>query len=266
MVPDGPTIAAAVADRTAELIEALRDLDEPGWQAPSRLEGWSRLTVACHLRYGAEALVRMTTETIAGRPCSFYPQGRAAQRPGTLVPRPGEDNHAVVRSLAASAEKLNRLWARLDAEWNLVVIQPKATRDLSSLPLVAQALLRLTEVEVHGEDLRLGLTDWSTVFVSAALPFRLERLNLSYRLHQSGPRPQSSWILAATDGRAYRVALSGTTIESRPATEGDTADATIEGSSRDLLALLVGRPPQRPLSIAGNRATATEFSRALSGP
>jgi maleylpyruvate isomerase len=266
MAPDGPTIAAAVADRTDEIIEALADLDQAGWHAPSRLEGWSRLTVACHLRYGAEALYRMTTETIAGRPSSFYPQGRAAQRPGTLVPRRGEDSSAVVRSLAATAEKLNRLWGRLDDEWNLVVIQPKATRDLSSLPLVAQALLRLTEVEVHGEDLRLGLTDWSTVFVTAALPFRLERLNLSYRLHQSSPQPRTSWIVAATDGPAYRVSLRGTTVESRPAAEGDTAEATIEGSSRDLLALLVGRTPRQPLSMAGNRAMATEFSQAFPGP
>lgn len=38
------------------------------------------------------------------------------------------------------------------------------------------AVLRLTEVEVHGFDLDIGCTPWSEVFVDVALPTRIRRL------------------------------------------------------------------------------------------
>ena len=91
----GPTLAAVVS-RTSEVVETLRSLDEPGLVAPSELEGWSRLTIACHLRHGAAALCRMTLDALDGRPTSFYPSGRAESRPGTLEPAPGEGPSEVV--------------------------------------------------------------------------------------------------------------------------------------------------------------------------
>ena len=68
----------------------LRNLDEAGLEGPSELPGWTRPTIICHLRYGTHALRRMTLDAMAGRDTSYYPQGRARQRPTTLLPAPHE--------------------------------------------------------------------------------------------------------------------------------------------------------------------------------
>jgi len=63
--------------RTAGIVDALSKLDEHKSAAASRRPGWSRLTIACHLRYGAEAIGAMTEATLSGRPASYYQVGRA---------------------------------------------------------------------------------------------------------------------------------------------------------------------------------------------
>ena len=101
-------ISAAVADaagaRARQIIEILSQLDEQALLAPSALDGWSRLNVACHLRYGAETLIAMKQYVLAGLPTSYDPGGRARPRPGTLVPRACETPHDVVGSLAHHTE------------------------------------------------------------------------------------------------------------------------------------------------------------------
>ena len=62
------------------------------------------------------------------------------------------------------------------------------------------------------------------------------------------------------------VTVDDDRVGSRPAGEDDAADATIEGSSRDLLALLLGRPPREPLCFGGNVALAESFGDAFPGP
>lgn len=59
----------------------LPQLDDLALEAPSQLSGWSRLTILCHLRYGTQALRRMTIDALAGRETSYYPLGREHQRP-----------------------------------------------------------------------------------------------------------------------------------------------------------------------------------------
>jgi len=168
-------LVAAVGRRTAAVVGALRALDGDGLRAPSSLPGWSRLTIACHLRYGAEAFGRMTAAALEDRPAAYYPGGRDARRPGTLEPAPGEAADDVVRSLDEHSAELDRLWSRMAPEaWDGVVREPEAQHDLGPLPLARLPLLRLTEVEVHGSDLDVGLDDWRDEFVEVALPFRLE--------------------------------------------------------------------------------------------
>jgi hypothetical protein len=105
------------------------------------------------------------------RPAAYYPEGRDRQRPATLEPRPGESAADVVDSLDAPSRELDTAWAALTAEqWTLAVQEPRAQTDLGSLPLAAHALLRLTEVDVHGLDLDVGLDGWSDLYVELALP------------------------------------------------------------------------------------------------
>jgi uncharacterized protein (TIGR03083 family) len=263
-----PELADAVRRRTDEVVAALRALDDGGLQSPSSLPGWSRLTIACHLRYGAAAFGRMTTAALEGRPVSYYPGGRAASRPATLEPAPGETPADVVASLASSGDALARLWATVpDDGWGASVVEPDEAPDLGPLPLDRLPLLRLTEVEVHGTDLDLGLDDWSGLFVEVALSFRLGWLNTRRTNHRRvDDEVEGSWLLVPPDGPAWRVAVDGGTVTSQPATPDTPAGATIGASSRDLLALLLGRPLRAAPRYGGDTELGRAFARAFPGP
>jgi uncharacterized protein (TIGR03083 family) len=261
-------IQSEIDHRTARIIEALSKLDESGVATASLLPGWNRLTIACHLRYGAAALMAMTEATLAGLPASYYPQGRAEQRPHTLLPNIGERPSDVVGSLARTSERLSHVWSSLhDATWNLQVIEPAENLDLGPTTLGRLALLRLTEVEVHGSDLGLNLEDWSSVLVDLALPMRLEWLNVR-RGNQNDVDVglEGSWLFIASDGPTYRISVSKGAVESFPASGTTSSRAVIEATSRDLLALLLGRPFLRPPRITGDVGFGQAFSSAFPGP
>lgn len=237
----------AIAARTATIVDALRVADLDG---PSLLPGWSRLTIACHLRFGAVALARITDDALAGRPASYYPEGRAAQRPGTLEPMPGESAADVVASLAAESDALHRRWGVLDADgWATVAHEPHENPDLGDLPLETLAILRWTEVEVHGIDLDVGLPDWNVDFTALATPFRLLRMD---------GRPTTvtgAWTLRS-ETASYGIVADGHVVR---AAAGDAGGTAIEASDRDLLAVLLGRPTLEPVD-------ARSFRRAFPGP
>jgi len=238
---------------TAGVVAALEDTD---LDAPSLLPGWSRLTIACHLRYGAEALRWMTHDALAGRPTSYYPDGRATQRPMTLLHRQDESNADVVTSLSQASEALHEDW-RTVKQWAIPVVEPPDNPDLGAVQLRRLALARLTEVEVHSTDLGLGLGAWSETFVRHVLPMRLEWLNTRRsNRREVDTAIHASWLLVATNMQVSQVVtVDGPPVVSRP---GDTADITIMGSGAELLALLLGRAP------AG--FAPDDFGRAFPGP
>lgn len=265
----GRAIADAVRGRTIEVAAALTNLDEAALLAPSALPGWSRLTIACHLRYGAHASGEMTERTLAGRTASFYPRGRAAQRPGTLVPDSGETPRDVVTSLRDAAGALDAHWAAFGPnEWGRTLREPDDSPDLGRANLAMIALLRLTEVEVHGEDLNLGLPDWSDIFVEQALVTRLGWL----ATRPTGSRGRDSnirgsWLLVTTDtDLRWLLATDDSDLTSRRASsDADDADTRLEGTARDLLALLLGRRHQS-VHITGDERLAAAFSAVFPGP
>ena len=224
--------------------------------APSLLPDWSRRTIACHLRYGAEALAWMTADALARRATAYYPGGRASQRPTTLVPRPGETDGALVTSLRDASRVLQESWAGID-DWSVPVVEPPDNPDLGTIELRRLVLARLTEVEVHGTDLGVGLGPWSDVFVRAVLPMRLDWLNVRRANHRDVDTSiRTSWLLRAIDMPVSQViTVDGEFVTSAP---GDAADETIEGTGAELLALLLGRAP------AG--FAPPSFNRALPGP
>lgn len=266
-MPRGPDITAAVAAKHAALVGALRELGDDELQADSLLPGWDRLTVLCHIRYGAEAIDHLITAALAGEPMLFYPGGRDQQRPGTLVPAPGESPRDVVASLAANSARLDATLARVN-DWSVMSREPEDARDLGPMPIERLAILRLTEVEVHAADMNIGLDRWSDVFVEAALPMRIERLAI--RLSNSpvsARRPNGTWLLRSTEGDAWVVVVADDVV-SRPAQGGESVDGTIEASRRDLLALLLGRPFDGPVNYLGDDhgAFARSFKEAFPGP
>ncbi len=266
-VSDEDALVAAVRRRTNNVVDALRSLDEAGLLAPSTLPGWSRLTIACHLRYGASTLAEMTRATLAGETASYYPGGRATQRPGTLEPGRGEDPSDVVASLASLSAALDQAWALLTPEqWATELVEPADNPDLGPLPLHRLMLSRLTEVEVHGSDLDLGLADWSAAFVTAALPFRVQRFTTRRTNHLPFDDVSGSWLLAADDGPRFLVSASGSSVAVSVNGPPPHGAAVIEGASRDLLALLLGRPTVRPLRYSGDETLGHAFRRAFPGP
>jgi hypothetical protein len=178
---------------TATLVE----LDDVAWHQPSRLPGWSRLTILCHLRYGHAALRRMTLDTSAGRATSYYPQGRARQRACTLQPRPGERSVDVVADWRSTGADLDAVWSTLDdAQWSIEVVEPADNPDLGTVPLGRVALARLAWLEKR-------------------------------RTNQRGFERSicGSWLLSATDGPQWWVAVDDERVESRPATKDDDVPA-----------------------------------------
>ncbi len=261
-------IVEATGHRSADIAEALSDLSTHALLQPSLLPGWTRLTIACHLRYGADALLRMTRACMSGKQTAYYPDGRASQRPQTLEPAPGEDPHEVVASLRRLGGELNQVWSALDiAAWDREIIEPEDNPDLGSIPLSGLPLLRLTEVEVHGSDLDLGLDDWSEMFVRAALPTRLKRLSVRRTNHRTFDRNlQGTWLLVAIDGPTFIVSVSGEVVDCHPADPDSTANAVIEATCRDLLALLLGRPLIEAPRIRGDATFGAAFPAAFPGP
>jgi maleylpyruvate isomerase len=265
---DVAAVIDAVDARTVAVVAALERLDEDELRAPSTLPDWSRLTVTCHLRFGAEGFLRLTRSAITGEPAAFYPGGRERQRPSTLQPSPGEGPRDVVRSLAEHSATLHATWQAFDAShWEHIVTEPDDNRNLGRLPVAVVPLLRLTEVEVHASDLDVGLDDWSTTFVSEALPFRLGWLSSRRSNHRVVDETLvGSWLLRARDGPTYLVSVSADGVESHPVERDTPSTAVIDGTSRDLLALLLGRPLRQPLEISGDHEFGASFARALPGP
>ena len=258
----------AVKERSRRIADSLKGLGEEELHELSELPEWSRLTIACHLRFGAGALSRMTRSAVQGLPVAYYPEGREGQRPRTLVPLPGESPQDVVESLERLSEELNQQWSRLDpVVWDVDVVEPPENPDLGPVPLRRLPLLRLTEVEVHGTDLGLNLGDWSEIFIRTALPMRLELLNVRRANHRAfDSELEGSWLLVATDGPSYKVSVNGLEVESRAASPDTQARAVIEATQRDLLALLLGRALHTPPVMKGDIAFGESFSRAFPGP
>jgi uncharacterized protein (TIGR03083 family) len=259
-------VAAAARARTIDVASALGGASS--LEAPSRLSGWDLLTIACHLRYGARASQRMTKEALAGITTSFYPLGRELERPGTLAPDPGEDPASVVASLGEESAELHDSWAALSAsDWGTEIEEPSGAPDLGRITIAQLALLRLTEVEVHGGDLGIGLEDWSTVFVSTALPVRIAWLATRRSNHKAvDPDVQGSWLLCGDEDACWRVAVDDDRVTSGPVDRSLGADCEIHASSRDLLATLVGRPTTGVVSLSGDVSLARAFGRAFPGP
>lgn len=266
-IANAAEVVTATAARHAELGRTLSGLKKADLEAPSLLPGWSKLTIACHLRYGAKANQSMTLATLNGEDAAYYPEGRAQQRPSTLEPLGDERPIEVVGSLAGTSANLDSLWQSLEpGQWTLRVQEPADNTDLGPITLGMLALLRLTEVEVHGQDLDIGCTPWSDVFVRTALPMRVRWLGKRRSNHASPDQSiEGRWVLRPSDGKAFLISASRSGVEISEGSEVD-GDAEISGSRRDLLALLLGRIEVSALSISGDLHLAESFADAFPAP
>lgn len=234
-----------VAKRSEEIHRALAGLSPEQLEQPSALEGWSRLALVCHLRYGAQATRQMTVAGLSGRAASFYPAEQ--QRAATLRPGPNETPCDVIASFGRESELLHEVWQRVAlADWSLPVFELGETASELSMDLTRLALLRLTEVEVHGTDLNAGLGPWSTVFGPAVIA-------LTASLIESWPGGAGMWLLRPHQAAEQTVVVNPDgSAEGRPVQSGDVADVVVTGPPNSMVAVLLGRAPTSSLDYSGD--------------
>lgn len=260
---EGAVVAQAIAASQNEVARRLAALSDDELRAPSRLPDWSRLTVVCHIRFGAEAIDRMVRAALRGETSLFYPGGRAEQRPGTLLPNDGESPQDVVASFVANSERLNAALAMVE-DWTVVHREPDGHHDLGPQTIYQLAVLRLTEVDVHAVDLDIGIERWSDTFAAAGLPLRIDRLGKMLANNTGGDPIVGSWLLRASDGGTYLITRTADGLVKRPATPDENADGVIDASSRDLIALMLGRDFEGDVVFSNDFARS--FSEAFPGP
>ncbi len=253
---DGAAVAAAIASSQDELARRLAALSDDELAAPSRLPEWDRLTVVCHIRYGAEAIDRMVRAALKGEAALFYPGGRAEQRPATLAPAAGESPRDVVASFGAHCEQLNDTLAQVE-DWTTEFREPDGHHDLGPQTVYQLAVLRLTEVDVHAVDLDIGIERWSDAFAAVGLPVRIDRLGRTLANNVAGEVITGSWLLRSAEGPAYLVTRSADAVTKRPARSDESADGTIDATARDLIALMLGR------AFEGDVAYSNDFARSF---
>jgi uncharacterized protein (TIGR03084 family) len=156
-VPAVDRVVTAVAEQHAELEDLVGGLDEPGWQTPSRCEGWSVSDVLLHLAQTDEAALA----SLEGRLTGGLPEWSAA-----LVGRdvPDVDDAAglmVERERGASGAEVFERWRTGAA----VLRDAFAAGDLSrkvrwvvgEFSARTLASTRLAECWIHTGDIAGGL-------------------------------------------------------------------------------------------------------------
>jgi uncharacterized protein (TIGR03083 family) len=264
----GPELVAALRARSRAVCDALDGLVLDEVRAHSLLPDWSRLTIACHLRYSARTLRRMSEDALRGRPTAYYPEGRQEQRPRTLRPEPLETASDVLAGLHTAVDELCKEWTALDrGAWRTAVAEPPDNPDLGPTTLAMLAMAGLTEFEVHGTDLDVGLPDWSPRFVELVLPARVLWLNHRRTNHRAvDDSIRQTWQLQSYDGGLrYLISTATGSVVARAASAAHDAATTITASRRDLLALLLGRPFRGDVT-ASTVDGISEFQAAFPGP
>lgn len=255
-------VLSMIEAKSHEICDALDQADPGALGAASRLTGWTRLTVACHLRYGAQATRQVIEATLDGRPGAFYPGGRELQRPFTLRPALGEPEAHVVESLRHEVAELQRTLISLDADaMASLIIEHPDNRDLGEMTVGDLVRMRLTEVQAHGDDLDLELSPWPTDFGKAVIGQRVARV-------QQRATSSAGWevLLVVTDASALSATVSaeGVLVDARPAEM--TAASRLVGTANAHVAMLLGRGAEADLTKEGDVEQAQAFLASVIGP
>jgi Mycothiol maleylpyruvate isomerase N-terminal domain len=270
-LPSNPTPAdiapllVCLGDAHRRMNEVFASRSDEWLLAPSALPEWSRLTIACHLRYVAEAMLRVTDAARLGTVALMYPGGRDADRPLSLVPRRGETPAHVVESLRATAAELESRWSNLPLSmWTDEFTEV----DHGTLLFSRWLALRLTEVEIHSTDVGVhagpDCLQWSESFVRLLLPLRVAWLLRARERSDADLSSGGCWVLGAGAHRWFVRSDVGSRVVS-VGVEGPFSDAVVlTADDRTLLALLLGRDGDYVAGVLGPQAKL--FKSAFPGP
>ena len=245
-------ILAALQDQDAELDGLLRDLDEDGWELPSRCPGWAITDVVVHVAQTNEAAAASAEGRPEGVAAVFRDAARDAP-PGatidavvalTVAAERGRSGKEVYDRWRASAAAQTAALAACDPGARL----PWAVGELSAVTL---ATTRLAEVWIHTGDVAAGLgrelgpserlrpiarLAWRT------LPYAFSRAGLTL----AGPVAVS---LTGPDGTAWDFTPDG------------PAATTVTGPALDFCRVAARRidPSDTALTATGADAAATDL-------
>ena len=148
-------VVAALEDQQVELSDLVAGLDDAGWQAPSRCEGWTVADVVLHLAQTND----MALASLEGRLPAFL-EDFYAGLPAAADVDEGADLAVRRERGAAPAELLDR-WragaATLLAAFEASDLQTRVTWVAGDLTARTLATTRLAETWIHTGDVAAGL-------------------------------------------------------------------------------------------------------------
>jgi hypothetical protein len=267
-----PGLLQALTTSHRRMNEVFHGRSDSWWHAPSALPDWSRLTIACHLRYVAEAMIRITEVAVQRQVAPMYPGGRDIDRPGSLQPREGETPSSIVESVRRTSNALEQIWAGVPSDmWEYEFTEA----DHGTLLFSRWLALRLTEVEVHCTDVGAHIgpdsQQWSASFVSAVLPLRVAWLTRARERPDANLCIGGTWTLQSpnqqwrvTSSIGSRVVEVNTHQSDHTGEQSKDSGTVLRGDNRTLLALLLGRDNVSIVNQIGPGVS--NFKAAFPGP
>ncbi|MBY8876670.1 maleylpyruvate isomerase family mycothiol-dependent enzyme [Actinacidiphila acidipaludis] len=229
--PDPERDTAAVADATAELLEAVAALPDDALAEPSLLPGWSRGHVLAHLVGNADGLVNLLTWARTGEETAMYGPGDARER--AIEEGAGRSREEHMAALRESGARFTEAVAQLPpAGWAAQVVM-RTGRVVAAAEIPWR---RLVELRLHHVDLGIGTgcDDLPEDFAARELAWIVDGLTghegiAAVRLHDTSAGQK--WTIGAA---------------AEP-------DITVSGGTAALLAWVSGRGDGGGLSVSPDR-------------
>jgi uncharacterized protein (TIGR03084 family) len=150
-------VVAALGDQHAELADLVRDLDDAGWQRPSRCDGWTVYDVLLHLAQTDEMAIGSVTgtymETLARLTEGVTSAGGATVDDGADAMVAHERGKPPAELLARWTRAADGLRAELDA----ADLHKRVTWVAGDVTARTLATTRLAEAWIHTGDIAAGL-------------------------------------------------------------------------------------------------------------
>lgn len=206
-------------DHGAKLVhEALADLDEAAFDAPTTLTGWSRRHVTAHLAANADAVGNLVHWAATGERTPMY--SSSEQRAAGIETGSTHKGDELRAWFDASAARLSGSMGALTPEqWSTEVV----TAQGRTVPASETPWMRAREVMVHAVDLGTG-----TTFADLPWDF-LEALADDIVAKRSSTAGTPALVLRPTDARPRRTV------------DGSGEPVTVVAPLAELVAYLAGR-------------------------
>lgn len=257
----GNEIVESVRASHRGLVDAVRAMTDDQASAPSLLPGWTRGILVAHVISAGHAALRCAEAASAGTSVAMYPGGEE-QRDAEIESGRTRTAADLASGLAQVCTACDAAFAALTGEaWDLMMGSRRGP-----IPMRAVAVQRWIDVEAHHVDLDLGYhtSDWSDEFVDATLPTALNALLFLRQRPDADRETVGARRVRRLDGLGdWTIHADG---ERGWIDDAETSDCTIEGPGRALLALVIGREPNDPLTSTGNETLARDLKRAFPGP